>query len=83
MSGNDTTGTITINTGGSPPAGTLASVTFANGFNASPKVQITPVGSSAASLDYYVERDASGFRVGVSSPPNGSTTYIFDYFVAE
>ncbi len=83
ISGNDIAGTITINTGGGPPAGILANLSFVTAYNSTPNVQITPVGSSTAALSYYVTRTTNGFSVGTISVPSASTTYIFDYFIVE
>jgi cytoskeletal protein CcmA (bactofilin family) len=48
-----------------------------------PHVIVTPIGSSAASVKYYVNRDSTGFSIGcVSAPPAGST-FAFDYFIVD
>ena len=83
VSGNDIAGTVTINTGGSPPAGLFIRVNFKQTYSGTPVVQITPVGSSAGGLNYYVVRDSAGFNVGTSNVPAAATTYRFDYFVVE
>jgi cytoskeletal protein CcmA (bactofilin family) len=83
ISGNDIAGTITINTGGGPPAGIFANISFVTGYNSTPNVQITPVNSSTGSLNYYVTRNAGGFSVGTASAPSSATTYVFDYFIVE
>lgn len=83
VSGTDAAGTVTINTGGGPGSGILASITFAASYNGTPHVVITPVGSSGASLDYYVTRTTSGFTIGTRNNASASTTYLFDYIVLE
>ncbi len=84
ISGNDIAGTVTINTGGGPPAGILANISFVNAYNSTPNVQITPVGSSTAlDLSYYITRTTNGFSIGTVTLPTASTTYIFDYFIVE
>lgn len=83
ISGNDTAGTIVVNTGGGPPAGIMANINFTKAYDATPKVQITPVNSSTGNLNFYVERSKSGFSVGTSNAPSGGTSYVFDYFVAQ
>src|SRR5690606_26012408 len=45
VSGTDTAGTITINTGGGPGPGCMITVIFAQPFNGTPHVVVTPVGS--------------------------------------
>jgi len=83
VSGNDIAGTATINTGGGPSANTLIRVNFRNTYSGTPVVMITPVGSAASNLRYYVARDSAGFSIATSNAPSASTTYRFDYFVVE
>lgn len=83
VSGNDIAGTVTINTGGSAPAGYFVRINFTNTYSSTPSVIITPANSNAGVLDYYTQRDSSGFRIGTASNPADSTTFIFDYFVIE
>jgi cytoskeletal protein CcmA (bactofilin family) len=81
VNGTDTGGTVTINTGGSPPAGCFVTVNFTNKFSSTPHVVISPSNSSAASLSYYTNRSSSGFSVCTTNTPASSRTYLFDYFV--
>lgn len=79
VSGSDTAGSITISTGGGPPAGCFIRINFTAAFHATPHVIITPVGSSAASLKYYVTRDTNGFSVCSASTPPSNSNFGFDY----
>lgn len=84
ITGNDTSGTITIRTGGSGLAiGELAVVTFRSPFGGVPKVQLTPVGETASTLQYYVTRSANLFTINSSTAVAPNTTYTFDYFVSQ
>lgn len=83
VSGSDTAGTVTINTGGSPSAGCYVTVNFAQKFNATPHVVITPVGSAAGTLNYYVNRSSTSFSVCSTNAPSGGTTFSFDYIVID
>lgn len=83
VSGSDTAGTVTINTGNNPPAGIFATVTFTQHFSSTPHVIITPVGSAAAGIDYYVNRDTSGFSIGTATAPPAGSSFAFDYFVVD
>lgn len=83
ISGNDVSGTVTINTGGGPPAGVFAQITFRIAYNTTPRVQLTPSNSAGSTVDYYVTRTSGGFNVATSSVPSPSTTYTFDYFITE
>lgn len=83
LSGTDTAGTLTINTGGSPAAGCFATVNFAVRFNGTPHVVITPVGSVGAGLNYYVTRNSSGFSVCTTNPAPAGQNFSFDYIVID
>jgi len=79
--GSDTAGTVTVNTGGGPPAGCFVTINFAQRFNTTPRVIISPSNSSAGTINYYTNRSANNFSICTASAPAGSTTYIFDYIV--
>jgi len=81
VSGSDTAGTVTINTGGGPPAGCFINIQFTNSFGSTPHVVISPSNSSTANLRYYTNRSASGFSICTATAPAASTSYIFDYVV--
>ena len=79
VSGSDTAGSVTLNTGTSPSAGCYTTITFAAAFDSTPHIIISPVGSAASTLDYYANRSTSNFSICSTSVPAGSTTYTFDY----
>jgi cytoskeletal protein CcmA (bactofilin family) len=81
VSGSDTTGTVSVNIGSNPAAGCFATITFTSRYNSTPHVLLTPVGSAAGSLDYYVTRTATNFSVCVASPASVGSSFAFDYFV--
>ncbi len=83
VNGNDTAGTVTINTGGSPSAGILVSVQFGSPYTAIPRVNVTPVGVAAGAVDWYITRTRTGFKIGASNPPPAGSSFSFDYFIAE
>lgn len=83
VNGNDTAGTVNINTGSSPAAGTFINVTFTHAFTRTPHVLITPIGSAAGSIPYYVNRTATGFSIGTTSPAAANKSFAFDYFVIQ
>lgn len=83
VNGTDTAGTITINTGGSPPAGCFVTITFSHAFASTPHVVISPSNSSAAGLNYYSTRTSSNFKVCTTNTPSASKTYAFDYIVID
>ena len=83
VSGTDTAGTVTVNTSGGSSSGSLVQITFSNGFTRTPHVQITPVGSTSATLDYYVTRTSTSMTIHTASAATSNTTFLFDYWVTE
>jgi hypothetical protein len=81
ISGSDSGGTVTINIGSGAGAGCFITVNFAQKFNAPPRILITPVGSSAGSIAYYVNRTSSSFSICDAAVPPAGASFGFDYFV--
>ncbi len=81
VSGSDTTGSIIVNTGGSPGAGCFATIQFAKRFDGTPHVTITPIGSAAADIKYYVNRSSTEFSVCTTNPAPSGQTFGFDYII--
>lgn len=81
VSGSDTAGSVSINTGSDPNAGCFITVNFTAKFNSTPRVLVTPVGSAAGSIGYYVNRTTSSFSICSSSTPPSSASFGFDYFI--
>lgn len=83
VGGSDTSGSVTVNTGSSPLAGCFITVNFNQSFDETPHVLITPVGSAAGGLAYYVNRTTTSFSIcDATNPPSGSS-FAFDYFVLD
>ncbi|MDQ3094329.1 MAG: hypothetical protein M3Q70_04115 [bacterium] len=83
VSGSDTAGTVTINVGSGAPAGVLATVSFAAAFGGVPHVVITPVGSGAAGLNWYiVSRTTTGFSIACLNAP-GPGSFSFDFIAID
>ncbi|CAN5383425.1 hypothetical protein BH10PAT3_BH10PAT3_2640 [soil metagenome] len=81
-SGNDITGTVNINTGNAAPAGCFVTITFSSAYATVPHVIISPSSSTAATVDYYVNRSASGFSICTANdPPDNAAGMTFDYIV--
>jgi hypothetical protein len=79
LSGSDTSGSITINTGSSPPAGCFATITFSQKFSSTPHIVVTPIGSAAGGLTYYVDRTTSGFSICSTTAASAGQSFGFDY----
>jgi cytoskeletal protein CcmA (bactofilin family) len=83
LSGNDTAGTININTGSGPAAGVLATVTFKAAYSGGVHVIISPLTGASASLPAYVTRTSTGFQVRADGGVGAGTAYAFDYIVTQ
>lgn len=83
VSGSDSAGSITINTGSSPAAGCFITVNFAQRFNATPHVLVTPIGIAAGGLGYYVNRSSTNFSICSTTAAAASQTFGFDYLVLD
>lgn len=83
LSGTDTAGAITINTGGSPPPGCFVSITFSQRYSGTPHVVISPVGSGAAGLSFYTNRSNTGFSVCTTNSAPAGQSFGFDYIVMD
>jgi cytoskeletal protein CcmA (bactofilin family) len=81
VSGSDSGGTVSVNTGSSPAAGCFATINFSQKYNSAPRVLLTPIGSAGGSIDYYVTRSTSGFSICDATPPPAGSSFAFDYFV--
>jgi cytoskeletal protein CcmA (bactofilin family) len=79
--GTSSAGSITINTGGGTSAGCFINVTFATRFDDTPHVIVTPVGSAAGSLEFYITRSATGFSVCSNNAAPANASFGFDYIV--
>jgi len=79
VSGTDTAGTLTINTGNGPSAGCFATVNFSQRFNGTPHVVITPVGSAAGSLNYYINRNNTSFSICTANAASAGQSFSFDW----
>lgn len=81
VSGSDTGGTINLNTGSGTAAGCLITVNFSQRYDNVPHVVITPIGSAAAGLDYYVNRTTSSFSICGLNAATPNASFGFDYIV--
>lgn len=83
LSGTDTAGTLTVNTGGSPGAGCFATIRFSQPFNGSPHITITPVGSAAAAVNYYITRSTTTFSICAANNPPAGSSFSFDWLAID
>jgi hypothetical protein len=81
LNGSDTAGTIKINTGNNTSAGCFAQITFQQAYTKEPRVIVSPVGSSAAQTQYYVDRNTTSFSICTLNAAPTNRSFAFDYFV--
>lgn len=82
VSGSDTSGTISINTGNNPTAGCFSRIEFNQAFTTAPRVIVSPVGAGAGQTQYYVDRNQSGFSICTVNAAPANQSFAFDFFVA-
>jgi len=83
VSGTDTAGTLTINTGNGPNAGCFATINFTQRFNGTPHVVVTPVGSAAGSLNYYINRNNATFSICTANAAPAGQSFSFDWIAID
>lgn len=83
VSGTDTAGTATINTGGGTSTGVLATIHFTGAFSSNnPHPVLTPNGSGCANIGFYVTSiNASQFAIATATAPPAGATCRFNYIV--
>lgn len=81
INGSDTTGTVSINTGNNPTPGCFVRINFQQTFSNQAHVIISPVGVAAGSVNYYVDRNNSGFSICSANIAPANQAFAFDYFV--
>lgn len=82
VGGSDTSGSVTINTGNNPTPGCFTRINFVQAFTATPRVIISPIGPGAGQIQYYVDRNATGFSICSANAAPANQTFAFDYFIA-
>lgn len=83
VSGTDTAGTLTINTGGGPVAGCFATISFTQAFSGVPHIVITPVGSAAAGINYYINRSSGQFSICTTNSAPAGASFSFDWIAID
>lgn len=83
VSGSDTAGSITINTGGGTGAGCFTTINFTHTFGSTPHVVVTPVGLAAAGIQYYVTRSTGSFSLCTANAAPASSSFGFDYIIID
>lgn len=86
ITGNDTSGTITITTGANTSAAALVMLHFNKTFGSVPRVVLTPANHVSAAIGAYYDASTTttdGFSILTDQTPQPNTTYSFTYFVVQ
>jgi hypothetical protein len=84
ITGNDEAGTMTVTTGTGSASGTLATITFASAYGATPNIELTPVGNTSATIEYSVGTvNSNNFTLGTANAPADGNTYNYAYHVEQ
>jgi len=86
VSGDDTSGTVTVTTGTGPcsSGGTLATITFNSAYGSAPRVVLTPAEANGSTLQYYSgSSTTTDFTIDTNNAPAASTTYKYTYWVVQ
>jgi cytoskeletal protein CcmA (bactofilin family) len=81
VSGSDSAGTISINTGSGTAPGCFVTLNFNRAYAATPHVTITPIGAAAGQTQYYVNRNTTSMSVCTVNPAPANQNFGFDYFI--
>jgi hypothetical protein len=83
VNGSDTSGTINLNSGNNPSgSGCIVRINFQQAFTSQPRVIISPVGSVAGQMQYYVDRNTNNFSLCTANTPTANQVFAFDYFIS-
>lgn len=83
VNGSDTSGSISLNSGNGPTGdGCIVRVNFNKTFTTQPRVVVSPINRAAGQLEFYVERNTTGFSLCTANTPTANQTFAFDYFIA-
>ncbi len=83
VSGTDTAGTITLNTGTGTTTGCFITVNFTDAFGSTPIVVISPISPSGAAIEYYVTRSTTQFSVCTATAAPASASLSYDYITIQ
>lgn len=83
ITGNDTSGKITIITGEDVTPGELAKIEFANAYGKVPNVILSPANSDTAAIQYFTGMTSlTHFSINANAP-GAQKTYVFYYQIME
>ncbi len=82
VSGNDTSGQITLTTNGvGQSAGLQCTITYNSAFSSAPRTMVSPVSIDAgANSGYYADSSTTALSLYLALAPSAGVTIIFNYF---
>ncbi len=85
ISGNDSSGKISITTGtGCGATGVLGTITFASAYASAPRVLLTPANASATTIQYFNgASNTTTFTLNTNTAPADATLYEYNYWVVQ
>lgn len=84
VSGNDTSGKVTITTGTGATTGVLGTVTFAQSFGSAPNIVLTPANGNGSSIQYFAGNSSTTtFTIDANNAPADGSTYTYYYHVMQ
>ncbi len=83
VTGNDTSGQITLTTGTNPVTGALVDLTFATAFATAPRITLTPSNAASSTIQYFASTSPTAATLSTNSPPVTATTYTYFYHVEQ
>jgi cytoskeletal protein CcmA (bactofilin family) len=81
INGSDTAGTMNINTGNNTTPGCFARITFQQVYANPPHVIVSPISAAAGQVQYYVDRNTTGFSICTDNAAPTNQGFGFDYFI--
>jgi hypothetical protein len=82
ISGSDTSGTITINSGASAGA-CMATIAFNQPFQTTPHVLVSPLDAGAGGIEFYVIRSTTSFQICTAAGASSGQQFGFSYFITD
>ncbi|MCA9324613.1 right-handed parallel beta-helix repeat-containing protein [Candidatus Saccharibacteria bacterium] len=86
VTGNDTSGTISVTTGANGSADVLVNISFDQQFGGVPRIVLTPANHNSVGLGAYYDATnttQSGFDLLVDNAPQAGKTYQFTYYIVQ
>jgi len=81
VSGTDTSGTVSINTGNNPQPGCFTTIIFNIPYTTMPNILLSPINIGAGESKYYITETKQSFKICTNNAAPPNQAFAFDYFV--